>query len=133
VVAAAKSGEAKAVFLTAGYPSPTTINEPLEAPLRLTIDLFKGVATHGAKYVLPAATFAEKDGTFVNHAGLAQHIKRSAKPPLECRTEGQLFFDLLGRRGLVRMEQIRKELAGEVQFFAPLENGIGELGIKLGG
>ncbi len=130
---AAKSGNAKAIFLTAGYPSPKAISEPLEAPLRLTIDLFKGAATHGAKYVLPAAAFAEKDGTFVNYAGLAQHIKRSAKPLGECRTEGQLFFDLLGRRGLVQMEHVRKEMAAEVSFFAPLANGIGELGIKLGG
>jgi hypothetical protein len=44
-----------------------------------------------------------------------------------------LFFDLLGRRGLVQMEQVRKEMAAEVPFFAPLANGIGELGIKLGG
>ena len=109
------------------------IGRPPSAPLRVTIDLCKGAATQGAKYVLPAATFAEKDGTFVNHAGLAQHIKLCARPPLECRTEGQLFFDLLGRRGLVQMEQVRKEMAAELPFFAPLANGCGELGVKLGG
>ena len=71
------------------------------------------------------------DGTFVNHAGLAQKIKRCVKPPGECRSEGQVFFDLLGKRGLIQADAIRKEMATEVPFFAPLGNGIGELGMKL--
>ena len=51
--------------------------------------------------MLPAASFAEKDGTFVNHAGLAQAIHWAVRPPGECRTDGQVFLDLLERRGLV--------------------------------
>ena len=87
----------------------------------------------GRKYVLPAASFAEKDGTFVNHAGLAQAIHWGVTPPGECRTDGQVFLDLLERRGLVHAPTLRKELAAEVPYFAPLAAGdIGEYGVKLG-
>lgn len=131
VVAAAKSNDAHAVFLTGGYPTVGWINEFPTVPMLASIDLFHGPATKNAKYVLPAAAFAEKEGTFVNHAGLAQGLKRTIRPPGECRSEGQVFFDLMGRRGLVRMEEIRKEMADEVTWFAPLAKGTGELGVKL--
>jgi NADH-quinone oxidoreductase subunit G len=130
-----KNGAAKAVFLTAGYPNPKWLGElgggEFGPPLLATCDLFAGPATKLAKYVIPAAAFAEKEGTYVNHAGLAQRLKRCVKPPRECRTEGQLFFDLLGRRGLVPMDDVRREMAAEVAFFAPLANGIGDLGTNL--
>ena len=135
VVEAAKANEAQAIFLTAGYPEPAIAEadaEPINGvPLLLTVDLFHGPATKLAKYVLPAATFAEKDGTFVNHAGLAQILKRCVKPPQECRSEGQLFFDLLGRRGLIHAADICREMAAEVPYFAELAAGVGELGRKL--
>ncbi|MCE9533109.1 MAG: molybdopterin-dependent oxidoreductase [Planctomycetes bacterium] len=128
---------AKAVFLTAGYPAPGTISEAdaerlAKVPLLLTCDLFASSLTKHAKYVLPAGTFAEKEGTFVNHNGLAQALKRSSRPPGESRTEGQVFFDLCGRRGLVRMDDVRTEMAAEIAYFAGLGAGIGNLGTKLG-
>ena len=131
VVAAAKSNDAQSIFLTGGYPTTGWINEFPTVPLLASIDLFHGPATKNAKYVLPAAAFAEKEGTFVNHAGLAQSLKRAIRPPGECRTEGKVFFDLLGRRGLVRMEDIRKEMAAEVEFFMPLVKDISSFGVKL--
>jgi len=95
-------------------------------------DLFATPASDRAKYVIPAASFAEKDGTFVNHAGLAQAIRWGATPPGECRSDGQVFLDLLERRGLAHAPTLRKELAGAVPYFAPLASGeIDEFGVKL--
>jgi len=47
-------------------------------------DLLPTVVTASAKYVLPATTGFEKDGTFVNHAGYAQTFARAARPPGKC-------------------------------------------------
>ena len=80
---------------------------------------------------LPAASFAEKDGTYVNHAGLAQVIRRAARSPQEARAEGQVFGDLLERRGLYRAEAVRAEMAREVAFFAALGGTVSELGVRL--
>ena len=53
-------------------------------------------------------------------------------PTGECRTDGQVFLDLLERRGLVHAPTLRKELAAEVPYFAPLAGGdLGEYGIHL--
>jgi NADH-quinone oxidoreductase subunit G len=82
--------------------------------------------------VLPGAAFAEKDGTFVNHAGLAQALHWGVTPTGECRTDGQVFLDLLERRGLVHVRALRQELAREIPYFAPLSgNDLGEYGIQL--
>jgi NADH-quinone oxidoreductase subunit G len=132
---AAKKGEAKAVFLTGGYPVTGTLDAFAEKPddLHLAVtDLFHGPATSHAKYILPAAAFSEKEGTFLNHANLAQGIKRGGRPPQETRSEGQLFADLALRRGLFNAAAIRRELAAEVPYFAKLADGPGELGVKLG-
>ena len=70
--------------------------------------------------MLPAHGFAEKDGTFVNHAGLAQAIRRGGPAAGECRTDGQVFFDLLGRRGLGAARDDAGGTGAEVPYFAPL-------------
>jgi len=94
-------------------------------------DLLPNAATDLAKVVLPGAAWAEKDGTFVNHAGLAQKLHRAVMPTGEVRADGQTFMDLAGRQGLYHAATIRAELAREVPYFAALAGEIGEHGILL--
>lgn len=131
---AAKRGEMKAVFLAAGYPDKGTLDAFADGPADLFLavtEIFQGPATTHARFVLPATAFSEKDGVYVNHAGLAQVLHRACRPPLEARSEGQLFADLAGRVGLVNAAAVRKELAAEVGYFGKLAAGAGELGVKL--
>ena len=101
-------------------------------PVLLVQDLMPGDFMGMAKYLLPAASFAEKDGTFVNHANLAQSLHWTVRPLGLARTDGQVFLDLMERRGLLHAETLRKEMAAEIGFFAPLAAGdLGEYGIKL--
>jgi NADH-quinone oxidoreductase subunit G len=103
-------------------------------PLLIVQDLFPSPVSAIAQYVLPAAAFAEKDGTFVNHKGLAQAVHWATRPPRNIRTDGQVFLDLLERRGLFHAPSLRVELAKEVPYFAPLATGdLGEHGIFLEG
>jgi NADH-quinone oxidoreductase subunit G len=141
VVRQAGEGRLKAVYLAAGYPPRPGgwVNEAQaqalqKVPLLIVQDLLPSPASAVAKYVIPAASFAEKDGTFVNHAGLAQAIRRAIRPPRECRTDGQVFLDLMQRRGLVHAPTLRAELAKEVPYFAALGKGdLGEYGVMLEG
>jgi len=133
-VEAAKKGEATALFLTGGYPDKGTLDLIGELPadvLLAVTELFHGAPTANAKYVLPATAFSEKDGVYVNHAGLAQVLHRACRPPLETRAEGQVFMDLAGRTGLYNAATIRKELAAEIPYFAKLGAAIDKLGVKL--
>jgi NADH-quinone oxidoreductase subunit G len=136
VLADAQAGRLAAAVVTGGYREPAWLGGPAaplaKVPLLVVQDFFRSSLSEGARYVLPAATFAEKDGTFVNHAGLAQTVDRAARPPREARTEGQVFMDLLGRKGLYHAATVRGELAAEVPFFAPLATAPGEFGVRLG-
>jgi NADH-quinone oxidoreductase subunit G len=133
-VEAAKNGEAKAVFLTGGYPDKGTLEMIGELPTDLLLavtEIFHGAPTAHAKYVLPATAFSEKEGVYVNHAGLAQVLHRACRPPLETRAEGQLFMDLAGRPGLYNAATVRKELAAEIPYYAKFGVPIDKLGVKL--
>lgn len=115
-----------ALLFLGGYPDPTAVETAIgpgwKAPsLCVVQDLFPSVLTAGASFVLPATSNFEKDGTFVNHAGLAQTFPRAARPATEVRTELQVAFDLLGRRGLVQPAKVRVEVAAAVPAFADLK------------
>ncbi len=135
----ADAGDLKALYLTAGYPprlKPWTDAKVVETlakvPLLIVQDLALSPIAAAARFVMPSASFAEKDGCFVNHAGLAQQIHWAVRPGTLGRTDGQIFLYLLERRGLIQASAIRQELASEIPFFAPLAGEIGDHGVKLG-
>ncbi|MGL4464230.1 MAG: molybdopterin-dependent oxidoreductase [Planctomycetia bacterium] len=100
--------------------------------LWVLVDTLDSPAAAHANYVLPGAAFVEKDGTYVNHAGLAQMIKAAVRPPEQARPEGRIFMDLMGRAGLLQAATLRKEMAHAVPALAALAVGdLGELGVFL--
>ncbi|VTR94403.1 nadh dehydrogenase : Ferredoxin OS=Planctomyces limnophilus (strain ATCC 43296 / DSM 3776 / IFAM 1008 / 290) GN=Plim_3863 PE=4 SV=1: Fer2_4: NADH-G_4Fe-4S_3: Molybdopterin [Gemmata massiliana] len=114
-----------AMWFSGGYPDKSQLDAIVptdwKAPALLVAqDILPTVVTASAKYILPGTTGFEKDGTFVNHANYVQTFGRAARPPQETRSELQLAFDLLGRRGLVQLDAVRKELARAVPFFGAL-------------
>jgi NADH-quinone oxidoreductase subunit G len=140
VAEAAGRGELKAVYLTAGYPprpDPVFSADQMAALKKISLlvvqDLFPSELSKAARFVLPASSFAEKEGTFVNHANLAQAINYAIRTPIGGRTDGQIFLDLAQRRGLWHAPTLRRELAGEVPFFAALAGDLGEHGVVLHG
>ena len=115
-----------ALWFTGGYPNPDAVNEAIPdnwtAPKLLVVqDLFHSKLTKSATTILPATTAFEKDGTFVNHSGLAQSFVKSIKAPVEVRSELQLGYDLAGKKGLATVAAVRKDLAKELPQYASLE------------
>ncbi|HEV8060176.1 MAG TPA: molybdopterin-dependent oxidoreductase, partial [Gemmataceae bacterium] len=138
VVEAARQGKIKALYLAGGYPpvpEPWIKGDQAKAlesiPLLIVQDMFASSASALAKYIVPASAFSEKEGTFVNHAGLAQTFPWAVRPPQNMKTDGQIFLELLERRGLVHAPSIRKEMAGTIPAFAAFGNDIGEDGVFL--
>jgi NADH-quinone oxidoreductase subunit G len=139
IVKSAEEGKVQALYLAAGYPPrlagwiPEAQATALKkVPVVVCHDILPSPVSAFAHYILPGATFAEKEGTFVNHAGLAQALQWAVTPTGECRTDGQVFLELLQRRGLIHAPTLRKELAQEIKYFAPLFGGdLGEYGILL--
>jgi NADH-quinone oxidoreductase subunit G len=125
----------RGAYLVGGYPQPWIAPVQAEALSKLEClvvqDILPSPASAVAKYVLPGGSFAEKDGAFVNHAGLAQAIHRAIHSPGEARADGRIFMDLLERRGLFHAPTIRAEMAKEIAAFAGLPAEIGEHGLFL--
>ncbi len=132
VIPFAERGSPSAVYFAGGYPDMAWAEAGWTgAALVVAQDLFHSAVTDGAKYVLPGTASYEKDGTFVNHAGLAQSFPRAVRPPTEVRTELQIAADLLGRKGLVQAAAVRAELAKAVPAFAGLTESAPKNGRKL--
>ena len=130
VLTGISAGQVDSLFLAGGDPEPwmTVANGSALAGLKLLVvqDILPSPASVAAHYLLPGAAFAEKDGTFVNHAGLAQMIRRSVRGPGDARADGRILWDLSGRTGLFHAANLRREIAGEIPSLRSL--GAGDLG-----
>jgi NADH-quinone oxidoreductase subunit G len=130
VLGRAAAGDFAAVYLVGGDPDGW-INESQAAalgnvPTVVVQDILPSAASQRATFVLAGGSFAERDGTFVNHAGLAQEIHRSIRSPGEAKPDGRILWDLAGRRGLFNPAQLRREMAENIEALRPL--AVGELG-----
>ncbi|MBL6831615.1 MAG: (2Fe-2S)-binding protein, partial [Pirellulales bacterium] len=111
---AVESGSCTAAWISAAYP-PAGNRPPSEAAswideataarfekLRCLIvqDLFTSPLADRADWLLPAAGFAERSGTWVNHAQWAQSFERAIRAPSGVWPEGRLLWNMLGRHRL---------------------------------
>jgi NADH-quinone oxidoreductase subunit G len=136
VLGRAASGDFSAVYCVGGDPGGWINEEQAGALARpdtvVVQDIFPSPASRRATFVLAGGSFAERDGTFVNHAGLAQEIRRAVRGPGEARPDGRILWDLAGRRGLFNVAQLRREMAEAIPDLAHLGSGqLGEQGIHL--
>lgn len=94
-------------------------------------DILPSPVSARAHIVLAGGSFAERDGTFVNHSGLAQGIKRSIRSPEEARPDGRILWDLAGRKGLFNATGLRSEIGREIPAFQALAEELCCSGVKL--
>ncbi len=120
----------EALFIAAGYQGEEVSwfdNNLLglfkKVKLLITQDLFPSALTDVSKYIIPSAAFSEKEGTFVNFAGLAQELHWACVPLKQVRTDGQVYLDLLERKGLLQAANIRDEIAKSIPYFSRLAGG----------
>lgn len=134
LLSAVDSGLVRAVYAIGGDPAGWT-SAAAKCFARLewlaVQDILPSPLSERANYVLPSGGFAEREGTFVQHAGLAQRIERAIHPPDEARPDGRILWDLVGRRGLFHAETIREEMARELDGFAELADAIPADGVFL--
>jgi len=106
IVCGLESGRIKSLYLAGGFPFFGR-----KRPDALIVqDCYRTEFTGGADVILPAATWAETDGTFVNIEGRIQKFKRALEPIGEARPDWWIFCRLAEKLG-------RKDFA----FQSPLE------------
>jgi len=130
-----QGGHIDAVWITGGYRSSwcdASIAEQLApAPLVIVQDLFASPAWDAADYQLPAAAFAERAGSYVNHSDRLQSFAWSVRPPAGVRTEGSFTWELLGRPGMYQPRDVLDEIAREVLYFSAATGPIPSTGLDL--
>jgi predicted molibdopterin-dependent oxidoreductase YjgC len=94
-------------------------------------DLFASPLWNRATYQLPGASFAEREGSYVNVADRLQSFTWAIRPPSGAWVEGQLYWRLLQKQGLYNARTVRAQLAAEVPYFAEAANEIPPTGIDL--
>jgi formate dehydrogenase alpha subunit len=102
---AAFDGDLKAMYIMGENPvlSDPDVNHTVKAFKKLDLlvvqDIFLTETAELADVVLPAACFAEKDGTFTNTARMVQRVRKAVDPPGEAKEDSHIIIELAKRMG----------------------------------
>ncbi|TNF55509.1 formate dehydrogenase subunit alpha, partial [bacterium] len=105
MIGEAIKGKLKAMYIMGENPalSDPDINHTVKAFKALDFlvvqDIFLTETAELADVVLPAASFAEKDGTFTNTERRIQRVRKAVDPPGQAREDSWIISELSGRLG----------------------------------
>jgi NADH-quinone oxidoreductase subunit G len=124
-----------AAWLAGGYKTDWNDDETAAAfanvGLVIVQDLFPSPLWHRADYQLPAAAFAEREGSYVNFADRLQSFTWAVRPPSGVLTEGHLYWRLLGKPGMYRARPVLEEVARQIGYFSAAAGEIPPGGVDL--
>jgi formate dehydrogenase alpha subunit len=131
MIPAAAVGEMKALYIMGENPVLTDPdgNHIIEALKRLDFlvfqDLFLNETAELADVVLPAASFAEKDGTFTNTERRVQRVRKAIEPVGESKPDWWIVSEIAKRMGAKGFEYgDPSEIMDEVARLTPSYGGI---------
>jgi predicted molibdopterin-dependent oxidoreductase YjgC len=125
--------------LLTSYPDRSKVERALDkVPFLVVQDIFLSPTAAKAHVVLPAASFAEKDGTFTNAERRIQRVRPGIPLPGQARTDGTIFAALIeklgGKLAFTGPAAIFAEIARNVPAYSGINfNGIGAQGVVWGG
>jgi NADH-quinone oxidoreductase subunit G len=128
-------GEAQGVWVAGGYKRDWIDHATAARFERLNLlvvqDLFPSPLSERATYLLPGPAYAERDGSYVNHAERLQSVPWAIRPPLGVRSDGSLLWEMLGRKGLYNSRAVLEEVAREILYFFAAVRPMSETGVSL--
>jgi len=99
--------------------------------LLVVIDILPGKATQAAHFVLPATTFAETRGTFINAKGRLQRLNPTIPPVGHSRPGWQILAGLVAEK-YTTIEEVFADMARTVPALAGLNlSKIGDAGVHI--
>jgi len=130
IMNAAADGDLKALFIMGENPmlSDPDITHVEEALKRLDFlvvqDIFLTETAKLADVVLPAAAFAEKEGTFTNTERRVQRVRKGLEPPGQARVDWDLLCDLARRMGYDMSYSGPAAIQDEIASLTPSYGGL---------
>jgi formate dehydrogenase major subunit len=96
-------------------------------------DIFMTETAQLADVVLPAACFAEKDGTFTNTERRVQMVRKAVEPPGEVPPDWRILCDLATRMGYEMKYPSAEAIFEEIAAVTPSYAGLDYQRLRLGG
>ena len=130
MIQAGYEGKLKALYVMGENPmvSEPDLNHAREAFSRLSLlvvqDIFLTETAQLADVVLPAACFAEKDGTFTSTERRVQQVRKAVDPPGEARSDGEIIAEISRRMGYSMNQASSAEIMAEIARLTPIYGGI---------
>ncbi|MFH1438490.1 MAG: molybdopterin-dependent oxidoreductase, partial [Pseudomonadota bacterium] len=90
----------------------------------VVIDIFLTPTAKLAHVVLPAACFAEKDGTYTNCERRIQRIRKAVEPPGEGRPDWRIVADLISMMGVKAEYNSPADIMEEISRTTPIYGGV---------
>jgi len=106
-------------------PNSTKVKESLErVEFIVCQDIFMTETGKLADVVLPAACFAEKDGTFTNTERRVQRVRKAVEPPGEARADWQILCEVSTAMSYPMAYDHPSDIWDEMAFLSPSLAGI---------
>ena len=106
-------------------PDLTHVEESLDSLEFLVVqDIFLTETAKKAHVVLPAAAFAEKDGTFTNTERRVQRLHKAVDPPGRARQDWEIVCDIATRMGYSMKYENPSEIMDEIAKVTPQYGGL---------
>ena len=127
----AKSGKVKGMYIVGenpvlGFPNSALVREALASLDFLVVqDIFLTDTAKLANVVLPAASFAEKDGTFTNFEGRIQRVRRAIRPLGESLPDWEIILHLAEKMGQPIKYPSLQKFVDEIEELVPLYRDLG--------
>ena len=127
---AAYDGKLKALYIMGENPmiSDPDVNHVEQALKKIDFlvvqDIFLTETAQFADVVLPAAAFAEKDGTFTNTERRVQRVRKALDAPGESRIDWEILCDLARRMGYDMNYANVSDIQDEIASLTPIYGGI---------
>ncbi|AAR33677.1 molybdopterin-dependent oxidoreductase [Geobacter sulfurreducens] len=139
ILAGCSAGSIKTLYVVGenpvvSYPNRKQVEAALDAVEFLVVqDLFLTETASKADVVLPACSFAEKDGTFTSLGGAVQRVNRAITPLGDCRSDfdilNMLHAKLTGQAAYTSQKEAFADLAAATPGYAGLTlEGLGDAG-----
>ena len=87
-------------------------------------DIFLTETALLADVILPAASFAEKDGTFTNTERRVQLVRKALQPPGTARQDWQIIADIATRLGYSMQYESSAAIMEEIAELTPIYGGM---------
>lgn len=127
---AAAEGKVKGLYIMGENPmlSDPNLNHVRMALENLEFlcvqDIFLSETAELADVVLPAASFAEKDGTFTSTERRVQRVRKAVPPPGKARQDWEIICDMATRTGLPMHFDDPSEIMMEIASVTPIYGGM---------